>query len=845
MQVCFLYSSHDIKAVKHFSDTAIQSYPQIKTFDSATFDIEKTQDGLEQKTALLQEYAKKGGCLLKGVVTEPLKKASRKNSVDKDALTENIILDIDGIIIPDCSFPSELDKGYIQMLAELIIAKLPSCFHNVSYIVHASSSMGLKNAKVSLHLDFMLTRPIHPKTLKDYLIWLNFNVQLFHSQLDLSASGTALHYPVDRCLADNSRLIYIGHPVFSGSLSNPIPNLDDRIFLVKKNNVSFDLANEITDEVTHTKLQRAITAKINELRQIQGLPKRTEKIQPVTKDGYTTYVVTNPDQIKMHPVDDRGDWVTYNVNDGDSAAYYVYKLNPSIVYNFKGEPFFLFEQADPDTYQWHIDKYIINMPDEERNAANPVLIPLVFRDYKSNAYYNGLFNTSKGQMESINRATREGLADFMVQHGGVMPENVPIWNYEFIPTSSVSVDFRNRFVNKYVPSELMRSKPTMKNGYEPLTYDNGFQLEEYCPTIFKLLYHVVGSSMKEYLHFVNWLAAALQLREKLQTAWILQGVQGTGKGQLFERIIGPLVGQGIDQSYPYFIKLRQDNIEDQFNQWEETALFAALDEFRISDSTKSHKLFNKIKNMITDEENTVRGMRENTRRVKLYTNYLIYANDQDMMYMPDDDRRFNVAPRQVSKLDTAFPDLHDVLHNKIPDELPVFARIMREFVIDERKARTCLDNEAKRAVRYASATSVQEFIDALKTGDLEYFLPILDLPYAAPGTDYTTPAKLILTGIIRDWDDTRKTACKLTTDQLRILYNCTVGRVDNVNKFGKLLAHNGLETKHVRVNKVTKRGVDIFWSLRYNKIEDLQRQYVIDAAATFDKVVPFNKRESP
>ena len=38
---------------------------------------------------------------------------------------------------------------------------------------------------------------------------MNFDGGFFEEQLTLSASGTALHYTVDRTIADNSRLIYI------------------------------------------------------------------------------------------------------------------------------------------------------------------------------------------------------------------------------------------------------------------------------------------------------------------------------------------------------------------------------------------------------------------------------------------------------------------------------------------------------------------------------------------------------------------------------------------------------------------------------------------------------------
>ncbi len=849
MKICFLRSSNGIRAVKKFTAKGVRSYPQIKNFTSHESILPFSTKGFEQKLQILREQAAIGSCLVKGVLNRPLKQESRKGAVNADVTTQNIILDVDSIVLPNFKVPEVLTREVLEEIAETVVNELPKCFQTTSYVIHVSSSMGLKPNKISIHLDFWLNKPIHPKILKEYLIALNFQVPLFNSQFELSGSGNALHYPLDRCVADNSRLLYIGNPIFSDGILDPIPDINDRVFAVNKKDLAVDLSEEITNDITHTKNRKLITTKINELRQIQGLPERTKKVKTISISGRNIHVVTNPDQIKMEMVEDRGDWVTYNINGGDSAAYYVMKYNPNVVYNFKSEPNFLFEQADPEGYQLHVEDFILNGDMKGRPKGEAaILLPIIFRDYASNTYYNGLFNTSTGFMESINPTNKDGLNDFMAQYGAVMGENVPIWRYEFNPLTEVSIDFRTRFINKYVPSLLMREKVSLPRTYTPLKYNTGFMLEKYCPTIFKLIFHVIGGQMEEYLHFMNWLATSLQLKKKTMTAWVLQGVQGSGKGQLFEKIIAPLVGTGIDDNYPYAIKLRQENLEEQFNQWEETTLFAALDEFRLNNSTGSHKLLNKIKNMITDEMNTVRGMRENTRRVKLYTDYLIFANDEDMLSLPNDDRRFNIAPRQVSKLIGVFKNTDTALDKLIPAEMPKFARIMKEFIIDKKQAHTCLNNAAKRAVRAASSTSVEEFIQALKTGDFEYFLPILDLPYSTPGTDYATPAKLLMKKVLLDWDNDEKIVSKLTTDQIRILYCCLIGRVDNVNKFGKLLGRNGIKPKKIRLGKVTKSGLEIFWSLNENNIEALKETYCVDTNLQFaNKVVPIEtaNKEQP
>src|SRR5690606_10524546 len=136
------------------------------------------------------------------------------------------------------------DAGHIREIAEYFVGWLPECFHKVSYVVHASASLGTKPGVFSLHLDFLLRSPIPVQILKDYLLWLNFQIPQFEQELILTDTGTALRYKLDRTLADNSRIIYIGHPVFEG-VEDPIPRTEDRFQLVEKADHCVDLAGEL------------------------------------------------------------------------------------------------------------------------------------------------------------------------------------------------------------------------------------------------------------------------------------------------------------------------------------------------------------------------------------------------------------------------------------------------------------------------------------------------------------------------------------------------------------------------------------------------------------------------
>ena len=387
MRLTFLGSSHGIRAVKTFTKNGILAYPRIKRFNSTDYTLDFSPDGLREKAKIINAHAGQGECLIKGVAIRQLHDESRAGMVDKEAHTQNLTLDVDGIVVPNTAVKPPLDQDNLRMFAEAIVSHLPEPFRTVSYVAHASSSMGMKGDKISMHLDFWLTEPQPPRALKEYVIYLNHSIPLFERHLSLSATGTALSFPLDRSVVDNSHIIYLGAPDFQDGIIDPIPNSTHRTFLVEKGAIAVDLNDEIREHA-HTQRNHALNKEaITALRTLEGLPKRTEKTQSVTIDGRNVHVVTNPESCHMAFAADNGNWVAYNVNGGDSAAYYVVKHRPQVVYNFKGEPNFLFEQADPTTFQWHMDTFFGQKEDtgEEVEENEDNYMPLVLRDNATNA----------------------------------------------------------------------------------------------------------------------------------------------------------------------------------------------------------------------------------------------------------------------------------------------------------------------------------------------------------------------------------------------------------------------------------------------------------------------------
>ncbi|QIB67122.1 hypothetical protein [Kineobactrum salinum] len=166
----------------------------------------------------------------------------------------------------------------------------------------------------------------------------------------------------------------------------------------------------------------------------------------------------------------------------------------------------------------------------------------------------------------------------------------------------------------------------------------------------------------------------------------------------------------------------------------------------------------------------------------------------------------------------------------IPGELSVFAQVLKDYEIDFNQARTVLENEAKESMRAISCTTVEDFVTAVMSGDLEYFLPIMDMPFST-GQNYLLPAQTIVRAIIRDTANAAEH--RITVDELRYLYNVMVGRSDNARKFGKHMSRQGLDSHPMRIGGKVSRGFAIHWGLSDNAVEELQKLYLTEVDHQF------------
>ena len=759
MQISFLSASDHTPLTKRFAlengSLTKTSYPMVRNFSSTTYDIDTIQQFYDKTI----EHAEQGDCLLKGKLNRVLSSESRAGSTSSIDSTQWVLFDLDNII------------GFTSV-EDFIHSVLSPEFHDCSYIVHMSSSAGIKdNEALNCHLAFFLDREMPAPILKVYLEQLNYTSAALHPQLELSACGSSMKYPLDITTCQNDKLIFIAPPVFDG-LDDPVA---ERIRLVQKGSDHVQLAlPTVNPEIVRNTKDELIA----QLRKAAGL--KAKKIQ-YKSQGEIEYVA-NPDEAAITGVRKARGFVYLNLNGGDSWAYYFPEDNPEFVFSFK-EPGIAYRLKDINSHYYRSYKSEMG---QTQDKELPEVVPFVFRDLRTDQYYNGTYNTVTGKHDVHKVSTKSRMTDFMLNHGQEMPKRVEDWTRVFDPTNPRTINFSNKWINTYVPTEYVL-KPNVDVTEPP-------------ELISRIIKHVVDYDLDAYDNFINWLACVFQYRTKIGTAWVFTGTEGTGKGLLFDYIIKPILGAA------YCPQKGMETIEESFNAWIETCLVMNFNEARLVDSKQVSRILNKLKNMITEPYLTVRGMRQDGFEVPSYCNLIFTSNYNDAIKLSLEDRRFWVAPRQNQKLIITQEEVES-----LKDMLFDFAGYLANYDTDLSRARNIELNDAKIEMANASQTSHDQYFAALEKGDLDFFAQFLT---TQPDTD-SAYSYYEYEAVIKRWLEGRGAPMKCYREEFHLVYNYIQNDRYKMsqNKFVRACTHNNLTLKKMRRHDDSSftTGLEITW----------------------------------
>ena len=329
---------------------------------------------LSQMHVALVSHASKNHCLLKGIVAKPLVKESRAGSTDSNGLTEFIVLDLDGL--PDTFI---IDDQKVKVSIDLLLAKLG--LSQVSYIIQWSASYGIENTKLRAHVFILIDKPTAAPLLKQWLIQLNHEVDMLSAAMSLTKTGNAISWALDISACQNDKLIYIAPPVLKG-IKDPLPK--GRITLVKRQLDKLSLTTQINSTAKNKELTNK---KLETLRDAAGLPKR----KTTYKMHGSVEVMVKPDSCVITEMKQERGFVYFNLNGGDSWAYYHPETNPDYIFNFKGEPAYLTKELLPDYWEE------LTKAGARANSTGQTF--LAFCDRTTGVYWRGTHDASTDTLE--------------------------------------------------------------------------------------------------------------------------------------------------------------------------------------------------------------------------------------------------------------------------------------------------------------------------------------------------------------------------------------------------------------------------------------------------------------
>ena len=836
-KLTFLEAANGKRIGKTFSATKSSSYPPVKILNS----FEYNPTTLKERYDLILEHAAQGHVMIRGDLTKILAKESRKGFTDRDKPNATLLLDVDKLNLegytPSTSKLRSLD---VERICERVIEMLPIEFKLSSYIGHASSSMGRSTSShVSVHIEFLLDSPINPRMLKQYLTHLNYSCDAISDQLRLSETTTSVKTLIDPCVADNSHLIYIAPPTFDG-VDDPFQNPEQRFCLVEKTSALLPITGQLA--MMEDKSMAAIQNKrLDALRKINGQrayrPKRKDY---VTKEGKVR-VVINPDQFKLTVCSIDEEFVRFNADNSNNYKYWAHLNSPHIVHCWNGDDSFEFAKADAEGYEEFIATYKTNIDKVTNETA------LVFRDIRTDKHYTMLYDVKADEIlpgldddTYIYESNIGNLEPWLSEYGQPMPDPIQSLHYVYNPMETTTVRHElNGLVNKYHAPKHVKVPKRIDPEFQNIPYqlgatDNmgGTMLKALCPNIYKIMWHMTGSTQLEFEHFINWLAAAIDKKEPLQTVWIFSGTQGTGKGLFFNYILTPMIGESN-------VAIKAISaLEDSFNSYLSDKLFVAIDEFHITDSKQDQRTFDQIKLITGGERVDVRAMYKESKNMKMYCNFLFFSNHADVARLDDGDRRHNVGFPQAIKLKEAYPELFDNnidLKSLLGDEVSDLYAFLHAFDYNQLAATTCIENDAKRNMRVAGMGVHQKFCFALREGDLDYFVENMNALNGTPS--HLLNVKQVAEKTLTKWIDeaVNTLPSDVSVAEAHAMYLVLNPDSNSTSqKFATMLTRNDVNQERKR-----KNGIRAKYVVTRFKFTDYDATDFLDKAPN---VIPANKR---
>jgi len=239
------------------------------------------------------------------------------------------------------------------------------------------------------------------------------------------------------------------------------------------------------------------------------------------------------------------------------------------------------------------------------------------------------------------------------------------------------------------------------------------------PHISALLTNLLKDDIERIEYFVNWLATALVTLRKIGTAIVFKGIQGTGKGLLYEQIIQPVVGE------KYTYTFSNADLKSQFNKNLQNKLFVVGNEIK-GDFREGNHIYETLKMWITDKDLRIEAKGKDAFQIQNYFNVMIFSNNETPLQIQASDRRYSVFETkerqiiQIAKEDFNYKGTTEFVDG-IRKELESFVFDLFKYEFNIHRARIPAITREKYNIYLASVKKSEIFATALKQKDIEFF----------------------------------------------------------------------------------------------------------------------------
>ena len=418
---------------------------------------------------------------------------------------------------------------------------------------------------------------------------------------------------------------------------------------------------------------------------------------------------------------------------------------------------------------------------------------LVFIDTLKSKYMAGCKEPGLDDYVVREQGGSDFVAQFCKHHKVPYPEVYPRARFELVFNSDEKAEFDKGYVNKYAVTDLLMAPVPVGHVAKQPTY------------IANLIDHIMTHDTEIIDRYYNDLAWFVQNRKKLINSYLWQGVEGTGKGLFFSKVLQVIFGT------QYCAQTDQDAFGTQFNSFLTDNVLVLVNEVSGNFSgteAKGIATIEKMKIAITDEHIQIEGKNRDRFNGKNVCSFLFATNRIDAITLSENDRRFNVAPRQEVKLHDAswWPGYQQFL-GLLESELQEFVWYLKQYQVDESLIGKVIDNEPKRVLQIMSQTNMEMFFRSVRKGDLGWLHDNIVLETS--GYDADTKNKHILSILDN----------LIGTDRVSVVNLC--GLYNNVNgkdlkpiAFGRIAAGHLGASKSMRINQDPQQGFMINWVSR-------------------------------